>query len=273
MRIKARDKCLPLVELSLVILLAFQLAGLTWSGFDVFNQSKQPLNLTTQNKPELKTVNAFEQHSVSFAEFHLFGKPAPTTSAAKAVQDIQSIPRSKLKARVTGILYHPDPSQSLAIIQSNGRDLSYRINEKLGSSNATVTQIHPDRVIVTNQGQQEALLLYPNASEIRAPNIKADIEDTRRQLQSNPKSLLDLVSITPVRKDGVTTGYRVNAKSKPELFKALGFKANDLVVAINGYDLTDSQQAIQTLRSLPDAKQVVLTVERDGQLQNIEVIL
>jgi general secretion pathway protein C len=44
-------------------------------------------------------------------------------------------------------------------------------------------------------------------------------------------------------------------------------------VSINGYDLTDNEQAMQMLSELPEQTELTLTVERDGQLHQVFISL
>lgn len=264
---------IPVIEVALVILLASQFAGMTWS-FVGHNSDELPR--WSASRSSRSSSSAASNNYPALSQLHLFGEPViEIPEAVIAVQDIRDIPRSQLQARVTGLVTHPVATQSIAIIRNGNREESYRIGDSIHRTSAEITMIYPDRVIVENNGQQEALLLYPNEPDrpVQQTITQGTVKEVRQQLLENPQSLMELVSITPVRQNGALLGYRVNPRSNPELFQSVGLISNDLAVSINGFDLTDTQEAMQAFRELPEARQVVLTVEREGQLQNIEVRL
>ena len=79
------------------------------------------------------------------------------------------------------------------------------------------------------------------------------------------------MTISPVRRDGELQGYRVNPAQYPDYFTQLGLKANDMAVAINGYDLTDTNEAMKVIGQLSSMNQISLTIERDGQRFEIDL--
>ena len=90
---------------------------------------------------------------------------------------------------------------------------------------------------------------------------------------ANPARITDYVRISPIRKNGKLTGYRVNPGRNRALFKEVGLQPNDLAVSLNGYDLTDTRQAMEVAKQLKNLTEMSLTVERDGQLHSIYLSL
>ena len=261
------------VEILLVVVLASILADVTWQFFSTENNLSNSVSRRTASvNPSNDDLLYGKLHGL-----HLFGEPLSETAKPERALDPRSIPRSRLQARITGILAHPDQSRSLAIIENNRQEDSYRIGDRIHRTSADIEMIYHDRVVVSNNGQQEALLLYPNEPDRPAPSKPAamnqDAKQVREQLLENPQSLMELVSISPVRDGSGLKGYRINPRQNPELFESLGLKRNDLAVTINGFDLTNNQEAMQVFSELPEARQIVLTVEREQQLVNIEISL
>ena len=269
------SKIITLAEMFLVLIVAWQLSQVTW----LFFSSDDPVAVQT---PRSDRSHA-PPDSLRYPQLdglYVFGKPMiehPDSVHA----DPLSIPRSRLQARITGIVTHPDPQLSLAIISSSGSEDSYRTGDRIHRTRATVESIYHDRVVVNNGGQQEALLLYPNEPDRparqktvnRVDSTQDSAQKVKALVLNNPQSLMELVNISPVRDGGALSGYRINPRQNPELFHSLGLEPNDLAMSINGFDLTDNQQAMQVFAELPQAKQIVLTVQRDQQLVNIEVSL
>ena len=53
----------------------------------------------------------------------------------------------------------------------------------------------------------------------------------------------------------------------------MGLRPGDLVTAVNGIQLNDTQTALQMLNDLSRAPNVTLTIERGGQVQTVNVSL
>ncbi|AMO58276.1 hypothetical protein GZ77_21345 [Endozoicomonas montiporae] len=263
-------------EVVLVILLAQQLAKVTWELI--------PVETTESNNWKNQAASFQEQDSTSqaypdLAGLHLFGTPpVPETETANTI-DPDSVPRSRLSARITGIVASSIPERSLAIINFRSEDKTYRIGDRLNGANAEVVDIYPDRVIVKNNGQHEALLLYPNNPDQRTAarptstpaQPSADIKELSSELRNNPTSIAELISISPVRRDGQLAGYRINPRSRPDLFKAAGLQNNDIALSINGIDLTNNMEAMKLMQELPNLDQISLTIERQGQIYQIDL--
>ncbi|MBQ4797272.1 type II secretion system protein GspC, partial [Pectobacterium versatile] len=52
-------------------------------------------------------------------------------------------------------------------------------------------------------------------------------------------------------------------------FYRVGLQDNDMAVALNGLDLRDEEQAKKAMERMADVRNFTLTVERDGQRQDI----
>ena len=86
-------------------------------------------------------------------------------------------------------------------------------------------------------------------------------------------SILDYVSISPVRQGAGIQGYRLQAKKNPELFSAAGFQNGDLAIAINGQSLTDMNTAMALTRSLGTMDTITVTVLRQGKTIELELAI
>ena len=73
--------------------------------------------------------------------------------------------------------------------------------------------------------------------------------------------------------DGKLKGYRINPGKDVAFFHRIGLLPNDLAVSINGYDLRDNGQAMQIMQQLSSMSEMNLTVERNGQQQDIYIRL
>lgn len=106
---------------------------------------------------------------------------------------------------------------------------------------------------------------------------RADVElsrtlrKQREELFTDPKKIMDYIRIRPERRGGQLLGYKLTPGKDPSLFKQVGLKHNDLAININGYDLTDMQQALSVMRELRSMTEANITVLREDT--PVEIIL
>ncbi|MRI32225.1 type II secretion system protein GspC [Endozoicomonas sp. OPT23] len=268
-----------LLEAFLVIALMYLLSGVIWQ---FLNKSDESL---VQSPQVLSTAVASGQNQTLYRElsdFHFFGKTVTNKPEPVVVEkDIREIPRSTLPLKLAGLLAHPNPERALAIIESRGKQGSYRLGETIESHRAEITAIKPDRVIVTVNGKEQALMLYPEqkTSTVFQPKAVAETPATNKRLKTlvekarQSGNITDLISISPVRKEGELIGYRLNPSKYPELFKQAGLQRGDVAVSANGKDLTDPLESLELLNNLATLQRVDLTVEREGMLYQVELSL
>lgn len=278
----ARCKTVPLSRFSqplfwlLLLLLAYQCAGLTWRLFSL----TQPV----QSQPWQPSVTSAQGTGASrldlsgVSRLSLFGKAQlAATDAEQAAQAVAAdAPKTQLNAQLNGVLASSDPAKSIAIIAHNGRQNSYGIGDYIDGTQAKIRQVFADRVIIARDGRDETLMLDGEEYGKPLPKPKVVQKDNklsavRGELMSNPGKITDYLNISPVRVDGRMVGYRLNPGSNPELFNQLGLVANDLAVSINGLDLRDNAQAMQAMQQVAGATEMTVTVERQGQLYDVYV--
>ena len=263
-----------LCQVTLIILLARQLAIITWQ----LLPDNPPGYSTTQSiRTQIPAAqNTLSNNPLSSLEnLQLFGKP-PAPQQAPAPEDV---PVSRLAVRITGLVASSNPDESLVIIRSGSSDATYRPGDTLKGTRAKVDRIYADRVIIRNGERYESLLMYPDEARKSPATSKnrsksGTVADIRRKLLDKPDSWAEIVTISPVRRDGELQGYRVNPARYPDYFTQLGLKANDMAVAINGYDLTDTSEAMEAMEvigQLSSMNQISLTIERDGQRFEIDL--
>lgn len=265
----------------LSILVIFYVAKLTW------------LLLTPKLSTQAWVAPSVSQKNtntptVNFSKFFWFGKPNAKAKEPVQQTEITDAPKTSLNMTLTGVVANDDVNRSMAIIEYQSKQNTYVINQKIPSSRASIAEIHHDRVILKNNGKHETLMLdgfdytkkhhgtrVQQQKDIKGPSKKtnAQFAKTRAEILKNPGKIVDYISITPVSRKGKVSGYRLNPGRRPELFQQSGLKARDLAIAINGYDLTDTSQSIRVMSELKNMKNIMITVERDGQLTDIEFAL
>jgi general secretion pathway protein C len=169
---------------------------------------------------------------------------------------------------------------------------TYGLGDKISGTSASLKEVYADRIIITNNGRYETLMLdglpyttngqdnqqlqqakrsgeVTRVDQRQNNQISQELKDSRDELLSDPSKITDYLAISPVRSGDSLAGYRLNAGRDAGLFKQAGFQANDLAKSINGFDLTEMSQALEVMASLPELTEVAVMVERDGQLVEI----
>ncbi|TDF36436.1 type II secretion system protein GspC [Alteromonadaceae bacterium M269] len=230
----------------------------------------------------------------SLMNLKLFGDPVVVTEVVEEPTIIDA-PETTLNLTLTGVVSSSATDDGAAIVESQGKQNTYGVGEKIDGTNAIVKEVYNDRLILKNGPRHETLMLEgvdfndstsvsisqsqnltPQRATARSatPQIQsrrlseAALEATR-DLQQSPSNFTDFISIAPVRDGTGLKGYRVSPGRKPELFNASGLVPGDVLVDINGLDLTDPRQSIQALTALREAESLQITVERQGQLESL----
>ena len=196
-----------------------------------------------------------------------------------------------------------DKTAGLAIIESQGRQETYGIDDVI-KERAKLAKVLPDRVILDVGGRFETLMLdglsftktvsmpvpasqpghklimLPKRAPVRRkPSMPQPVprpsrlQQTRKQILADPGKLSEYLRITPARNQGRLQGYKLSPGKDPALFKQMGLENNDIAIAINGYQLTDMKQAMAALQELRNSTDASITVNRNGQLFDVQFSL
>ncbi|KHN92810.1 general secretion pathway protein C [Pectobacterium actinidiae] len=207
-------------------------------------------------------------------DFTLFGH-APDADAS-AVNDAAlsgDIPLTSLNISLTGVLASEDAKRSIAIIAKDSQQYSRNVGDAIPGYEAKIVTISADRVVLQYQGRYEALHLYQEEEAAGAPTPSGAFNQVKDEIQKDPFSAQDYLTISPVTEEDVLKGYQLNPGKNPDLFYRAGLQDNDLAVSLNGIDLRDADQAQQAMAQLAGMSKFNLTVERDGQQQDIYLAL
>ncbi|MDF0534578.1 type II secretion system protein GspC [Shewanella yunxiaonensis] len=271
----------------LLLLVLYLAAQITWKLIPVTTPpvawKAAPMGQVQQQNIDLSAIKGLA----------LFGKADATGAPVKATAPelITDAPKTSLSILLTGVVASTAQQRGLAVIESQGSQDTYSPGDKIKGTSASLKEVYADRIIITNAGRYETLMLdgleFTTSSgdaneqlqqarsqpalkvDRRDANLGRDIQQSRDELIADPGKISDYLAISPVQQDGQMLGYRINPGKNPELFQKAGFKANDLAKAINGYDLTEMSQALDIMGQLSDLTDITVTVERDGQLVEI----
>lgn len=259
-----------IVMFVILLLIAQQLAKLSWRIIFPVDPAAMAINAATVFAPPI----AIRQ--TELAPFTLFGSAEKTPPAPGVSTDGKSLaqaPLSALKLRITGLLVSSDAARSIAIVAKGNQQVSLGVGDSTPGNEAKIVAILNDRLIVNYRGRNEAIPLFDDAAAGVKAALTPPAKEWVKQLREQPQNILNYLNISPIMVNEQLSGYRLNPGKDPTLFRQSGLHENDLAVAMNGLDLRDRQQAQQALKQLPELSEITLTVERDGQRQDIYLAL
>ncbi|HEY0132817.1 MAG TPA: hypothetical protein VGB85_02020 [Nannocystis sp.] len=111
---------------------------------------------------------------------------------------------------------------------------------------------------LTAEGSQPAV---DCAEEGRCTIARGELE----RLISNPSDLMRQARIIPSIKDGQAQGLKLYAIRSTSFPAAIGFKNGDLLTAINGLEVRDTDATMKAYSALRNARALDFTIERKGQ--------
>ena len=273
----------------LVITLAWLAARITW--FVVPSPAQKPLQVSMSGV-KTQSNNSSELERVISAK--LFGQYQEKTT--EVVHTVTDAPQTTLNLKLTGVVATGNtPELGSAIIENNGVEQVYAIDEQIDGSGAVLKQVIEDRVILQVNGRMETLMLdgleyqqltvansaieegqLQEAGEAGPEEMgpeQGDIDELRREMTAEPMKLFDYIRVQPRNRGGKMYGYALLPGKDPKMFAQFGLQPNDVAVEINGVRLDDMQQAYSVMQELGEAKQVSIKLERDGEMKDISISL
>jgi len=214
----------------------------------------------------------------SIINAHLFGKADP---AEQAAGDPADAPETNLSLVLAGTIAASDPKMGFGIIGESATAAKlFSVGDSVPGG-ARLHAVYGDRVILERAGQLEALLLprdYKGGGSALAPQARADapaapgaqvVDRVRRMIAQDPGSVAEIMRPQPVFANGQQRGYRVYPGRNRAQFARLGLRPGDLVMSVNGTPLDDPQRGMEIFRSIGTSSTVRVTVERNGQPQEL----
>ncbi len=280
----------PLSQRTLTRLLTWLLVViLAWiSGRMVWMLLAPPTTVAPWQAKSVKVATSGSDINVgNLLSMNLFGQYNAQPKAVEATVK-KDAPQTRLNLKLVGVVASSDPQSAFAVITNNGKQNTYGVNEVVDGTRVTLKAVYNDRVIISNSGRDETVMLEglkfsksaqpatqkSTSNKATKPNVDSSkLAEIKKKILAQPQSLFSYIRLSQVKKDGEVQGYRVNPGKDRILFDSVGLKANDLAVAINGNSLTDPSVMAKLWAELSSATDFTLTVERGGQVHDIHIEL
>jgi general secretion pathway protein C len=273
MWLKASATLPPWVAVVLVAAVAWQLARTVWLLYPA-GEAPPPLAVPAVESSS-PGANATVTRSWDI-NGDLFGEYNASEPATEVPDD--DIPETSANLELRGVIPMAPPSEmeSIAIIAEKGGDEKvFAVGDQV-QRGLQLNAVYADRVVFRRGGRLEELRLpkmdESEGASTRAPPRRSTSPQTqasslRDVISRGPTRLTDVIRPQPVFRDGKQKGYRVYPGRQRQMFTQLGLRPGDMIVQINGMALDDPARGMEVFRSLGDATQVSVTVERNGQPQ------
>jgi general secretion pathway protein C len=271
---------LPLwVSLVFVILIGYYLAKIAWLLYpstDASLWSPPPVPFATSDS----SATPGGQNYQAIVDSHLFGTADTIIITPVVVEQPDDAPDTQLNLKLHATVSADNQTIAHAIIaDGSGKEKVYFVSDSIPGG-AALHSVHFDRVILNRGGILEALRLPNNfrdtaSSGVRRsrPNRAAKSGSIQSMIASNVTKFTEIIRPQPFMPNGQLKGYRVFPGRNRQQFLALGLKPGDLVTKINGVTLNNPAQGMQIFNSLSNSTQVTITVDRNGQQQDISLNL
>jgi general secretion pathway protein C len=284
------------IILTLVIVLSLYLiafmAQLTWHLLpSPANTAVQPPS-TPSAQQDMRVVDN-KSNLNRLLSLNLFGDPA---AQPEPVQEaVTEAPETRLNLLLAGVVSSSDPQVGAAVIEYRNMQNTYGIGDKIEGTQVTLDEIYSDRVIIKNRTARETLMLdgvdFEEANRLRERNKPVEVQGpqqtveagpnlSRQQIAENlraaqqklsqePANFADFIRLSPYAENGTPVGYKLAPGKDPTLFREVGLQDGDVVTELNGYDLTDIQQALEALSLLNDAQSLDLEIIRRDEILSL----
>ncbi|HHJ17965.1 MAG TPA: type II secretion system protein GspC [Gammaproteobacteria bacterium] len=272
------------VNVLLAVWLAWLLADLSWLLIPSSGTESAPVTAQVP-VPAPATGSPPRIDERQIASWHLFGE-AGKTAAAPVRKSTLNAPETRLKLTLRGVFASDEGAQARAIIgDPRGKENSYSLGDPLPGG-ATLSEIHPDRIILERNGRFETLRLPKQKTSgvsaarrgIRpatsgSAGKAAAFSKYRAEIKQNPASFLNYVRATPARQNGKFIGFRLQAGKQRGALKELGLMPGDIVTQINGVQIDSPARGMKAMQALSEGSSVNITLLRGGQETSMSLTL
>lgn len=289
---EALQKSLPILASALLaVLIAYALVNFVWL---FIGDSKEATNMEV-NLPS----GAYEQGNSKSDEYasriqhlHLFGQ-----ADLSSLQAAAAAPETQLNLKLLGVLAIGTEG-GMAIIGSGNSEQVYVVGDTV-PGNVVLKAVYLNHVLLQSSRGLETLRLpeedgtfiefkaqahqapattFSQSNQGQVPPTETGVpgenpaggavvqslRDLRREFIRNPQTLAEYAQAEPV-----DNGYRLTFVQDNPVIQKLGLQNGDVVTSINGIPLDKPENGIRALRKLMKAREVQLTVVRNGQEQQL----
>jgi type II secretion system protein C len=266
-----------LLTVTAVVWLCWRLAHVFW----LFATPVSEFN--TQSVVIVNTPNESTQRS-SGTKIDIFADEAASNAQltdeariqSTAMTNLDALRESNLQVTLSAVIASTDPELSGAILNINGTQRVYKIDDTLPvSGTVLIDEIYDKTVVISNNGVREKISLddeefsgidvrLSTPSLAQLPNDRSSIDEDEVRAK-----LDEFVQITPSFDGRTLSGLVIAPGRNTRLFELFELQAGDMVVAINGESLRGMTSMTSIESALQTAERLELTISRKGNQRQV----
>jgi general secretion pathway protein C len=219
-----------------------------------------------------------------------------TPAVASQSSDPSQIALTTLPLALLATNIGPRPADSYATIinSENQRQGAFSVGDPVPGATGKITEIHFKYIDFENSGHTERLVLLgatpaaaPVVAAAPAPTLPVEGDDMQSAVDSgikkiddnnyeidkslvekvllNPMAVAKGARVVPSMKNGKPDGFKLYAIRPSSAFARLGLANGDTLQAINGFELTSADKALEVYTKLREATSLEVEVTRRGK--------
>jgi general secretion pathway protein C len=275
----------PMVVGVLVLLIAFNLADLTWRLLEspLVDGVAPPSAAVSAGVPDAERYQAL-------SSWQPFGQAPDESTAAISADLLLDAPDTTLNLTLVGTVQASElpergsmviPEQGAAVISGGAGQQVYWTGDQIeGAGNAALHSVFNDRVLLDRGARRLETLRFPESlqdqsqgSRIAARPQVRSVAPVRGAGSSAPlpaalgevaELLSEHIQFAMHTENGRVLGFRVQPRGDPRVFSELGLEAGDVLTEVNGMRLNDLRNASQVLQALGETQMANVMIRRDG---------
>jgi len=262
------------------------------------DSSKTPKVIAAMPNPSEPAKATRSKDGTTLASRNMFcSECTPPVAAAPVNTDPSQIQTTSLPLTLLATMVAGKPEDSYATIvnSDNQKQGAYSIGDPIPGASGKLKEIHFKYVDFENNGHTERLVLAgasappptPVASAEPAPvsdgggdelqaaidNGVKKIDDSTYEIDkslvekalANPMALAKGARVVPAVKNGQPDGFKLYAIRPSSVYAKLGLTNGDTLQAINGFQLTSADKALEVYTKLREATQLEVEITRRGK--------
>ena len=262
----------------LILAIAQVLAKMTWQLTPAVPSSEAPVRELRGARTSMGkgSPGVSEQLALAapFGRVEKRSRPAPVRVV---------VPETRLDLELKGVIAGRNGKTGGAIIaDKKDGDRYFAVGESLPGG-VVLDEVHPQQVVLLRNGRQEVLkLIVPSLDQnqsgaTQAPRMRGRSAALRGSASDGPQrsglppgagspsGMNRAIRIRPLFRGGKIKGFRVSPGRDRKRFSAMGFKAGDLLVRINGKTPEGPKEIFSMLDELNSGAGVIVEVTRRGR--------
>ena len=268
----------------MILLTVMAVVWLCWRLAHVFWLFATPVSeFNTQSVVIVNTPNESTQRS-SGTKIDIFADEAASNTQltdealvqSTAMTNLDALRESNLQVTLSAVIASTDPELSGAILNINGTQRVYKIDDTLPvSGTVLIDEIYDKTVVISNNGIREKISLddeefsgidvrLSTPSLAQLPNDRSSIDEGEVRAK-----LDEFVQITPSFDGRTLSGLVIAPGRNTRLFELFELQAGDMVVAINGESLRGMTSMTSIESALQTAERLELTISREGNQRQV----